>query len=230
MRILVFLFILAAVATPERVMAQTNSKTTCGEDIVATVDVPDGDVSFEVVEGKPLINMRVRHAIGRGYYALATAQLALKPDTKITATDRGVQLQNGEYRMVLLRGIGGMHSLLPFLSLDKALAMESIDGDIGFHVAINWSSEIKEPDPPTERVARLSDQLSSSEYSPQSFLQRNRGVSSRRPGFQWWVSSNLIAKIDSVATLARVRPCITELYIVRTANPRPTSSAPRASR
>ncbi len=224
-----FVLLVLVLSTPA--LAEEN---TCAEDpIRVMLDVPDGDVTFTLAEdkGAPTVNVTVKQWIGKGYYGIATTSLKLKSETKVSATDRGVELVDGSTRTVVLRGVNGLQSLLPHLDLSAALDLVQKGNDIGFILNVRWSSKLEQLKP---TATTSYDDLGLSaryEFSARARNDRRARVqpTSSEPGFQWYLSPLLSAKIDRNATLTAVRPCVTELVITRSQNPPPAQPGPRAS-
>jgi len=188
----------------------------CLEWIVARIEVPDGKLWFEVESG--FVKISVRHSIGDGYYAEAVGRLPIRfPFPDVFAFKNRSDSEE-------------LKVLLEYVDLREALHVDQAEGDIGFRIDIDWKYDVKATQSDDTITVGSVESVSANSKSiiPPTDRLPKRPVSptSKRLGYQWYVSPMIAAPLDFKKTIDGVAHCVGKLQVKRIPNPPLTTPPP----
>lgn len=232
------MLVLAFVSSLSVAMAKEKSKVDvpkCETTVQVMVDVPKGNISFELL-GENRLQMRVlnelmdRYDVRNPLIGQAVTELPLKAGTTIKATEKGFQVTGPDGNTFLLDNEYYNYELAPVVDPNGRLEMlTNQSGEIGFRLRLDWQytmfkkADVKDV-PVSTSVSMFPAQESKSGWS--KYLHPK--LSAQAPGFMWAGAPLVVASVDEKATAEKVTPCVRAWYVFRTENPRVTPEA-RAS-
>lgn len=135
-------------------------KVVCGENIIAMIDVPNGDLYFAVDQNtnELTVQARAKMGVGSATFSLATAKLRLKPDHDLSTTDQGEiefpeshETSSDSYVVMGLADPGttlkytgdqALRAAVGYLDLSKSLEVVRDGNDVGVKIRTTWSYEL----------------------------------------------------------------------------------------
>lgn len=210
--------------------SKVDDAPTCKTTVQVMVDIPMGDISFELLDENRL-QMRVRNELMDRYdvrnplIGQAVTELPLKAGTTIKATEKGFQVTGPDGKSFLLDNEYYNYELAPVVDHNGRLAMLTNQADeIGFRLRLDWQyTMFKKMDLRDVPVSTSSRSMYSEHESKHGWSKYfHPKLSAQAPGFMWAGAPLVVAQIDEKATAEKVTPCVRAWYVFRTENPRVT--------